>query len=232
MPRYKLNIPQTGDMLYGDGNAIVADTREEARELWEDYEGEPCPYLHAHIGRCRVVYARDIEGGDCHEDAERGDTTVDYCRGDADRPLAENEIRCWELGPPSWDWHYEYTPPEPVSITTVPVGAPVSHRALGSGRVVMPARKGRYGWRLPVRFGFPELAGPVRLMMLGQIIINATRYWPGDTRRVTVSVEGEVVATGVRERTAEQLRDLRCARLTAEWEAAQFAAYEAARVPA
>lgn len=226
MARYKLRVPQAGDMLYGDGNCIVADTLVGARAFWEDETGEPAIYLHSYIGRCRIVYASDVENGDCHEDAEAGDTTVDYCRDDG-RDLAEDEVRCWEQGAPRPHWHFDYSPPEPVCITTVPVGAPVYHRVLGSGRVVMPARKGRHGWRLPVRFGWPDLSGPVRLMMLGQVIVNATLTWPPDMRRVTVSVDGEVVATGVRERTAEVLRDMRCARLRAEWEAEQFAAYEA-----
>lgn len=226
MPRYKLCIPQAGDMLYGDGDCIVADTLDDARAYWEDWTGEPVVYLHSHIGRCRVVFAADVENGDCHDDAEAGDTTIDYIDDDG-RDLAENEVRCWEQGAPSPHWTFDYSPPEPVCITTVPVGAPVYHRVLGSGRVVMPARKGRHGWRLPVRFGWPDLSGPVRPMMLGQIILNATMDWPGDTRRVTLSVAGEIVATGVRERTAEVLRDMRRARLRAEWEAGQFAAYEA-----
>ncbi len=231
MTRYKLNVPAAGDMLYGDENAIVADTIEEAREWWEDDDDEPCPYLHSYIGRCRIVYARDVENGDFHEDAEAGSTTVDYLP-DNGRELAENEVRVWLRGAPDFHWNYAYSPPEAVCISTVPVGAPVYHRVLGSGKVVMPARNGRHGWRLPVRFGWPDLNGPVRPMMLGQININATMDWPGDTRRVTVSVEGEVVATGVREPTASVLRDLRIARLRNEWEAQQMAAYEAAWTPA
>jgi hypothetical protein len=224
--RYKLRVPQTGDVLYGDGIAIVADTLDEAREAWEFEDGEPAIYLHSYIGRCHIVYARDVE--DAHEDAEPGDTTVDYCPDDG-RELRDGECRVWMRGAPDWSWDFDYSPPEPVCITTVPVGVPVYHQVLGSGRTVGHARKGRYGWRIPIRFGWPDLAGPTRLMMLGQVILNATPAWPGDTRRVTVTVAGEVVAAGVRERTAELLRDLRCARLRAEWEAEQFAAYDAAR---
>lgn len=231
MARYKLRIPQTGDMLYGDERAIVADTLDAAREAWEQEEGEAVVYLHPHIGRCRVVYARDVENGECHDDAEAGDTTVDYLT-DTGRELAENEVRCWERGGPSWLWNFGYSPPEPVSWREVPVGCRAYHPVFGSGEVVARPRKGAYGVRFPVRFGWPELRGPVRWLPKGCVSLSGTATWPGDRRRVTVTVDGEVVATGVREKTAEILRDMRCARLTAEWEAEMFAAYDARRVEA
>jgi hypothetical protein len=55
MARYKLRVPSAGDRLYGDGDTVVvADTREQAREFFEEDRGEPCPYLHSYIGHCRV----------------------------------------------------------------------------------------------------------------------------------------------------------------------------------
>lgn len=225
MPRYKLSVPQTGDMLHGEVDAAVADTIDEARVIFEDYDGEPCIYLHSHIGLCRVVYARDVDNGDCHDDAEPGDTTIDH-EPDDGRELATHEIRYWERGAPSIDWRM--TPsPAPIPWRKIPVGMTARHAVWGEGKVCAPPRPWRgYAPLIPVLFADGRRAG----LLLGQIALYygvtvndpcrppATRY--------ELSVAGEVVATGVHERTAEILRDMRIARLTAEWEAEQYAAYE------
>jgi hypothetical protein len=236
MTRYKLRPFEQGDELRNDDGTIgiVADTIDVARDCFRDHteDGEPPIYLHSLIGRLRIVYKRDVDNGDCHEDAEPGDTTIDGCARDDGRELRPDEVRWWELGGPQWHWEFAYSPGPPIPWREVPVGCRVYHPVLGSGEIVYPPRKGAYGLRFPVRFGWPKLAGPVRWMPLGAIHLRGTATWPGDRRLVTVTVEGEVVASGVSERTAEQLRDLRCARLTAEWEAEQFAAFESAGTPA
>jgi hypothetical protein len=235
MPRYKLRVPEAGTMLYGDGDTgMVADTIEQARDYFAEWDGgdERPIYLHSYIGVCRVAYKRDVEAGDCHEDAEPGDTTVDYCRDDG-RALADHEVRVWMLGPPSWPWNMEYSPPEAVSWKTIPVGADVRHGVWGSGRVCAPPRL----WRasrtplIPVQFYVWESGwvpmGPRRDLPLGAIDLLPTGDWPGDTRRVTLTVAGEVVAEGVSAQDAHELHEARIAQLNAEWEAEQLALVEA-----
>lgn len=230
MARYKLRIPQTGDVLYGDGRAIVADTLDEARAEWEHEDCEPVIYLHSSIGQCRVVYARDVENGECHEDAEAGDTTVDYMP-DTGRDLAANEVRCWERGGPSWRWDMRPLPRLPIPWRQIPVGMTARHRVWGEGEVCARPRAWRgYAPLIPVRFADGRRAD----LMLGQIelfygVTIGTRC-PPPPPRYELTVEGDVVASGVTERTATVLLDMRCARLTAEWEAEQYAAYEARAV--
>lgn len=60
MPKYRLRVPSPGTYLHGDGpEAVVATDIHEARELLEEFE------VHSEIGRCRVVYKReiDVDGG-------------------------------------------------------------------------------------------------------------------------------------------------------------------------
>jgi hypothetical protein len=222
MARYKLSVPLPGTMLYGDGDgdqAMVADTHEQARELWEEWTEEPQPFLHSYIGSCRVVYKRDIDGGDCHEDAEPGDTTLDYLRDDG-RELRPHEVRVWMLGPPPVDWRIESLPPEPVAPDEIPIGTSVHHKRLGSGRTVSRAHHlGGRRWMVDVDFGWPK---PQRRLACSVTAVGfmPSRNWP--PRRVRLTVAGDVIAEGVTESTAEVLRGIRVARLEAEWEASAF----------
>lgn len=224
MARYKLRVPEAGDWLYGDGDdAVVADTREQARESFEEERGEPAPYLHSYIGRCRVVYKRDVENGDAHEDAEPGDTTVDYCRDD-DRELAWSECRVWVLGPPTLA-HWEMKPilDEPVTADEIPVGVGVHHRRLGSGRTVGPGYVVGLWWYLPVEFGWPRFdTGVVRNCKVACVSVNR---WRNPRYRLTIN--GEHIADGS-QRMLSVLADLRQTRLAAEWEAEQDREREAA----
>lgn len=236
MPRYKLRVPEAGTMLYGDGysdRAMVADTLSEARDLWEDYEGERPIYLHSLIGVCGVVYKRDIDNGDAHEDAEPGDTTVWYADDDG-RDLRAHECRVWMLGAPSPHWEMKPMEPLPIPWREIPVGMGVRHLVWGWGEVCGPLRP----WRasrfpiVPVRFDDGRRAD----LFLGQITLYYSAVYgkgpkPPPTRyRLTVA--GELVAEGVTERTAQDLLALRRARLRAEWEAEQFAACEVAEAVA
>ena len=235
MPRYKLCVPQAGDTLYGDGDtSVVADTIDQAREFFRDHteDGEPPVYLHSYIGRCRVVYKLDVDNGDCHEDAEPGDTTIDYLR-DTGCELVAGEVRCWEIGRPDFHWEYDYDawPAEPVDWRTIPVGCTVTHAVLGSGRTVGSPRRGLRGRGVVVdcRFRWPDFTGPRRTLHIGALSILPTGNWPGDMRRINVLVDGELVAERVSIAAAGLLRELRIARLGAEWEAEQFAAFERTR---
>lgn len=114
MPKYKLRMPGPGDYIYCDGDAVyVGETADDALTFYigEEYaydvdEVWVCP----EILRGRCVYARDIEAGDCHEDAEPGDTTFDLVvSGDAAlRPLKAGEILTWPRG--SWRPFWTYGP--------------------------------------------------------------------------------------------------------------------------
>lgn len=222
MPRYKLRVPTSGDWLYGDGDrAVVADTREEAREHFEEYFGEPAPYLHSYIGRCRIVYKRDVEAGDCHEDAEPGDTTVDYRRDDGG-DLAPADVRVWMLGPPPVDWRMETLPPEEITADSIPTGVSVHHRRIGSGKTTGPGYIVGRWWYLPVEFERFErgvrLPWKTLACKVSTIMVMPGRDWP--QRKFRLTVAGEFVAEGT-EDALRSLRDVRVARLNAEWEAAQ-----------
>ena len=230
MPRYKLRPPQAGDFLYGDGDtAVVADTIEQARAFWRDDYDEDAIYLHSYIGRCRVVYKADVENGDAHEDAEPGDTTIDYIRDDG-RELRPGEVRVWMLGPPRRNWRMEPMPPEPLEWCDLPDGILAYHKVLGFGTLYAPPRLWRASRRpiFPVQFE----SGERRDLFLGAITFHYdVRYGatcPPPPTRYRLTVEGDVLAEGVTEDAARALRDARIARLDDEWKAEQFAAYEAA----
>lgn len=230
MPRYTLRVPGQGDVLYGDdGEAVVADSIDLAREVFRDELGEDdWIYVHSDVGRCRLVYARDVENGDCHEDAEPGDTTVDYIR-DTGRELASNEIRIWQLGPPRWSWRQEPLPPEPIPWNEIPVGMHALHKVLGWGELYAPPRLWRASGKpvFPIRFENGRHAD----LFLSQISLHYPATYGAALRppptRYRLTVEGEVVTEGVTERTARDLLDLRLARLDAEWKARTFAEFEA-----
>lgn len=227
MPRYRLRVPEPGTFLYGDGDtSLVADTIEQAREIYRDERDEPAIYLHSQIGSCQIVYKRDVDACDCHEDAEPGDTTV-WLGPDDGRELASNECRVWILGPPHWPWKYDYLEPIAVSWRDIPVGAQARHAVLGQGIVCAPPRTWRASGKplFPIRFE----SGERRDLFLGQIALFHCAAFPPPPRLVRVWVAGEVVTDGVTEHAASELVDLRTARLNAEWEAEQFALYESTR---
>lgn len=244
MPRYRVSVPEPGTMLYGDGDrTMVADTLQDARRFWEDYEGETVIYLHSWIGVCRVVYKRDVDAGDCHEDAEPGETTVDYRRDDG-RALRDGEIRCWELG---------YGGPRPLvnrdepvvgDIADAPVGVEVRHAVWGCGFTVARPLRHRTGWRLLVDFRglYPEadhrpgekynvggIGGSPRWVGLAGVQLYQSQtpsgQWPKTTWHVDIGDE-RLVEGVAHERIAQALGDASYARRRAEWEAREFAAWE------
>lgn len=222
MPRYKLRVPEPGDWLYGDGDkAVVAATREEARSYYEDYYDEPAPYLHSRIGRCRVVYKRDVEAGDCHEDAEPGDTTVDYLRDDG-RDLGPGECRVWELGPPPVAWRMDSLPQEEITADMIPPGTSAYHKRIGSGKTVAPGYVVRKRWFIDIEFQRFERGRwvPDRTLAcsVATIGILPSRGWPERKYRLTVA--GEFIAEGT-EAALRALRDARIGGINAEWKAQQ-----------
>lgn len=103
-PPYTLVRPRPGEFLYEDGKLLVlADDAEQAKDCFDREYGERPEFVHSLIAHGRLVYARDIETGDCHEGAAAGDTTFSFSR-DNGRKLARGEFRVWERGPlrPGW----------------------------------------------------------------------------------------------------------------------------------
>lgn len=105
MPKYKLRLVDPGQWIFCEGDPVYAgETAAEALAFYADeYEWLEVEWVHPEILRGRVVYALDTENGDCHEDAEPGDTTYDLVTSDpvnALRPLRPGEVRTWPIG--SW----------------------------------------------------------------------------------------------------------------------------------
>jgi hypothetical protein len=120
-----------GDYLYGDGGEViyVCDTAQEALAFFEEEMGERPEWVHSEVLRARVVYAADVEAGECHEDAEPGDTTYDYVTRERRplRELGENEVRVWIRGPWTPGWmidspHWTGRPGHTVTVDGVEVG--------------------------------------------------------------------------------------------------------------
>ena len=112
MTKYKLWLPGPGEYLrMDDGEYIfVAATAEEAHRMFDEYSG-PEEWVHPVVLRGHVLYKRDIDAGDCHEDAEPGDSTFStVISGDSEAALAHdlaaNEVLAWESGPPRPWWTY------------------------------------------------------------------------------------------------------------------------------
>lgn len=227
MPRYNLRVPSPGDFLYGDGDrSIVADTVEDAREFWFDDTDEVEIYWHSYIGRCRIVYARDVENGDAHDEAEAGDTTVEYAADDG-RDLRDGEVRVWEPGWRGTWWNIYRLPPEAQDFRAVPVGVKVWHKRHGDGRTVAgPRRITERSWVVDVEFrDGTTLACTPQAVTLMQTRLASGEQWP---RTVWEAKFGdEILAHGHDEGALRTLCAARDARLRAEWEVAQFAAFEA-----
>lgn len=101
---YALVRPILGQFIYEDDEPlVVANDGERAKDFFEQEYGERPEFVHSQIGYGRLVYARDIERGECHEGAAPGDTTFRFSR-DNGRKLARGEFRVWARGPlrPGW----------------------------------------------------------------------------------------------------------------------------------
>lgn len=113
MPKYKLRLVDPGQYIFCEGDPVYAgESAADALTFYADeYEWLEVEWIHPEILRGRVVYAADIENGDCHEAAERGDTTYDLVTSDpvnALRPLRDGEVRTWPIG--SWRPHWMIQP--------------------------------------------------------------------------------------------------------------------------
>lgn len=114
MPKYKMRLCPPGDYLYCEGETVyVGNTADDALTFYieEEYEEGPEVWVHPEILRGRIVYARDVENMDCHEDAEPGDTTYDLVTSDPEGALRElrgSEVRSWPRG--TWRPHWSYRP--------------------------------------------------------------------------------------------------------------------------
>jgi hypothetical protein len=112
VPKYKLRLPSKGDYLYSDdGYWFIGDTADEAFDFFrEEMCEEDVEWVHPVILRGHVLYKADIDAGDCHEDAEPGDTTFFIVTDDAEKALAHelapNEILAWVEGTPRPWWTY------------------------------------------------------------------------------------------------------------------------------
>jgi len=216
---YQLSVPPAGTMLYGGGDqSMVADSLDEAKDLWEDWTGERPDYMHSYIGVCRVLYKRDVDSGDCHEDAEPGDTSLDYSRDDG-RELRSDECRVWEPGPPSWHWSYKPLPQEPIHPRDIPVGCSIGLRnPIRSARTTETPHEVDGAWVVDVAI-WPDGSQHERVDVLAaDVLILGTGDWP--ILRFELTVEGEVLGTGT-EAELRVLRDERCAGLSAKWKADQ-----------
>lgn len=224
MPRYKINVPQSGTWLYGDGPpAVVAETLDEAREHYGAADGALL-LLHSQVGSCRAVTKAALEGGECHDGAAVGDTTVDYFFDDGG-DLGSNQVRVWQEGPPSPHWQMESMPLPAIDWRSVPVGAEVYSKVFGWGRVIAPLRQWRASGQplIPIRFS----SGVERTMLLGHVSIHCSAdVFPAPEMRFRVIVDGEIVVDDAPRGIATALRDLRIERLQAEWVAQQYVEHE------
>lgn len=211
MSRYKLRVPSAGTFLYGDdGRAVVADDIHQARDELEAFE------VHSYIGVCRVVYAADVENGECHEDAEPGDTTIDYHFDDGREP-GSNECRVWEVGPPGFHWTMAPFYP-PIALDEIPIGTVIQDPKDQSWvRIVKLATRHKEGWKVRVE---PEQEGGGKQRTLTFLAGESVSISPAfnnwrPTMHYRLEIKGEV-AEGPREEM-EQLRDDAIKALQDEW---------------
>ena len=228
MPKYKVRVCEPGDFLHGDGDVwVCADTVDQAREFFEDYgyNDGSARFLTSLLGRPRVVRKVDIENGDCHEDAEPGDTTWDFFPDDGRETDPDSEIRrFWEMG--SWrpwtcvqtGWGVWKGRGAPVS--SVVAGIPCSHARHGRGETLGPAREigGKRKW-IDVRFE----DGSERVVSCRVLDLFMTRDWPPKAAQVNTADGPEYIAYGTDEGCLRALAEIRADRLQAEWEADQIA---------
>lgn len=110
MPKYKLRMPPEGDYLYSDdGTWYIGKTAEAAHDFFAD-EWDPTEWVYPVIIRGHILYKRDIDAGDGHEDAEPGDTTFWIVTQDTEKALAHeclpSEVMAWVRGTPRPWWTY------------------------------------------------------------------------------------------------------------------------------
>lgn len=114
MPKYKLRLVGDGEYLHGEyGLIYIGASAEDALDFYieEGIARAPEIWVHPEILGGRIVYARDVEDGNCHEDAEPGSTTYDLMTADPDtalRPLRPGEVRAWPRG--AWQPNWRYGP--------------------------------------------------------------------------------------------------------------------------
>lgn len=218
MTRYKVRLPDDGEVLYGDGGEYfaVADNDALAREILGEHTDEPPVFVHALTARFSAVYKRDIDACDAFDGAEPGDTMWRIFGGEPDGP---NDVRVWAAGAPRLArWRMAPVPPEPVSPADIPIGVRVHHHRLGSGRTLAPGRKVHGWWYLDVAWGWPT-ATSEKACKVSLLSVLPSLNWPRPVYRL--EIDGERVADGG-EDALRTLVDIREARLRAEWEAEQF----------
>lgn len=206
---------QLGDVLYGDDDAVVADTLADAAEFWEDHTGDWPETMHSMLAVPRIVTQEAYEECECHEDAEVGDTTWDFCTDDGRELSDSNEIqRVWLEGPPGVRWKMEPLPPESIDAMEIPVGTSVWHSEFRDGRTAAASvRIDDDRVEVEVDFGFPRperrevcSAGDLRVLMGGD--------WPEYRWRLTI--DGEHVLDGSKQEVEAVLKD-RERQHAAEW---------------
>lgn len=220
MTRYRLRLPGPGDYLHSDDgtDAFVAETADEARDYFEDYHGERPEWVHSHIARGRIVYKRDIDGGDVHEDAEPGDTTFDYLTDDG-RELRAYEVRVWEIGTPRVSWSIHPLPPDSVDAEAIPAGTSVHHERFGSGKTLETPRRVSPGRVVVnVAFGWPQ-ERLRRVCSVAILSVLPSKDWPPRRRQLTVA--GQVVAESADEAELETLRREKLAEHAERWKQGQ-----------
>lgn len=204
MTRYKLNIPQPGTVLQGDEDAIVATSVGEARTLWLGLTGVVEPFWTQYRGSCRVLYARDIAAGDCHDGADPGDTTIDYLEPRADGTLRDHEVLVFVPGvEPLRGWRQDWRAPR---FSRLKVGTEVHHPVFGRG--VLTARR-----RVDFR---GVIVGPIQGMTV-----------PYSSRERAFSVDGEELFSAGDERAFCALMQLHAASRRWGREAALWPEFEA-----
>lgn len=214
MPRYKLRPVEYGQVIELDDGELCAfaETIAEARDLFDDWTGERPMYLHSAVASYRVVYARDIEDGECHEDAEPGDTTFTIHEGD---PRRESDRRVWMLGAPRLCSWRIVTVKRPLDPQEIPVGASILHERIGSGAMAGSARAIGGWWWLPVRFADRELLCKASTVF----IVPTIRWAPKSVYRLEIN--DETIAEGD-QWALQTLLGAHEDRLRAEWEAEHF----------
>jgi hypothetical protein len=231
MARYTLRLAEPGTFLYGeDGPWAVADTIADARAMLAEctQDGREPIFLHPLVARGRVVYAADIENGECHEDAEPGDTTYDFARVpdlDTWEPRG-GEVLCWQLGaPPLCDWEVTFAEAEPVAFQDIEPGRRCYRKRDGWMRTVGTAYRYAGRWCINAAPDGDPRPGSVRAYTWRTLTFFAPE---GYQRTRILTIDGEEVARSESERVLRDLLALRQQRLGMEWEAGMLRDYYAA----
>lgn len=230
MPRYKIHMPEQGEVLSCDGDHfVVAESDILAREVFNAevaWAGPPIVFIHPVVASYGYVTKRGIEDGAFEffdDEPEPGQTYWEIRQGD---PIGKHEVRAWAVGMPYVHWAQDYAEPEKIDWQDIPAGVQCYYKPEGNGVVCAPP----YKWRASGKPRFPILFdnGTRRDLFIGQFSMFFGGPLPQPRRRVKVSVAGETVVEACSEDVARLMVDLRTTRLRAEWEAEQFAALVAA----